>query len=133
MNTPAAHLSWVQTIVAQSPVVVWHRVIRETVEERFAIYRYRLNLIDHSLLEASERIALRGAEAVVTKYSFHWQDRNGQIIARWDTAPHHLSLPTFPHHIHDGTEENIQSHAPVSVADVLAEIARRLKDKRRSG
>lgn len=22
-------------------------------------------------------------------YSFHWQDKNGELIARWDNSPHH--------------------------------------------
>jgi len=39
-------------------------------------------------------------------YSFHWQRRDGALLARWDNAPHHPG-PTFPHHRHlpDGTVE----------------------------
>lgn len=127
MNTPADYIAWVRTLIALSPVVAGHRILRETVEDPVAVYRYRLTLLDGSLLEASERVAQRGTGVVVTKYSFHWQDSSGNLIARWDTAPHHLSLPTFPHHIHDSGEANIRPHAQVSIADVLAEIARRLQ------
>ncbi len=130
MNTPADYIAWVQTLIALSSVVVGHRIIRETVEDTVAVYRYRLTLLGSSILEVSERVAQRGTGVVVTKYSFHWQDSSGNLIARWDTAPHHLSLPTFPHHIHDGGEANIQPHAQVSIADVLAEIAQRLSKKK---
>ncbi len=33
-------------------------------------------------------------------YSYHWQDKNGQMSIRWDNAPHHQNLKTFPHHKH---------------------------------
>lgn len=34
-------------------------------------------------------------------YSYHWQDKNGQLIIRWDNSPHHKSISTFPHHKHN--------------------------------
>ena len=33
------------------------------------------------------------------KYSYHWQEKDGKIIVRWDNAPHQ-KLKTFPHHKH---------------------------------
>jgi hypothetical protein len=34
------------------------------------------------------------------KYSFHWQKKSGEMISRWDNAPHHTHISTFPHHRH---------------------------------
>ena len=34
------------------------------------------------------------------KYSYHWQDANGNLLSRWDNSPHHKGLATFPHHRH---------------------------------
>ena len=42
---------------------------------------------------------------VENKYSFHWQ--RGAQIYRINTAPHHKDIPTFPRHIHNGTEDNV--------------------------
>ncbi|KKO18398.1 MAG: hypothetical protein BROFUL_02904 [Candidatus Brocadia fulgida] len=38
------------------------------------------------------------------KYSYHWQEKEGKLITRWDNAPHQ-KVKTFPHHKHlsDGT------------------------------
>ena len=38
------------------------------------------------------------------KYSYHWQEKKGKLITRWDNAPHQ-KVKTFPHHKHfsDGT------------------------------
>ncbi|MBI3957392.1 MAG: hypothetical protein HY328_01185 [Chloroflexi bacterium] len=128
MNSPESFLEGVKLQIGASPHVILSILVREKLEEEAAFYRFRLLLADGSRLDASERVELIGERLVITKYSFHWQDRDGRLIARWDTAPHHLTLPTFPHHIHDGAEENIQPHAPVTLADVLATISRRLKE-----
>ncbi|RDV80418.1 toxin-antitoxin system TumE family protein [Ammonifex thiophilus] len=43
------------------------------------------------------------------RYSYHWERRHidGKIF-RFDNAPHHKDVATFPHHLHDGSEEKIQ-------------------------
>lgn len=41
-------------------------------------------------------------------YSFHWERRRqtGEIF-RWDNAPHHHEIITFPQHLHNGDESEI--------------------------
>ena len=127
MNDAGEYISSIrQMILIHSDVRSIH-VIREEDQINSGLIRYRLTLADGGLLELSERFRVIGGKADSLKYRFHWQDSNGNLTARWDNAPHHLSLPTFPHHIHDGGESNIQPHAQVSIAHVLAEIARRLQ------
>jgi hypothetical protein len=38
------------------------------------------------------------------KYAYHWQDRNGNLIMRWDNAPD-WDVKTYPHHKHVGEEK----------------------------
>ena len=33
-------------------------------------------------------------------YSYHWQNEKGELIIRWDNAPHHKEIKTYPHHKH---------------------------------
>ncbi|MFA4957135.1 MAG: DUF6516 family protein [Candidatus Methanoperedens sp.] len=43
-------------------------------------------------------------------YSFHWEQRAVRgLIHRWDNAPDHPEVESFPHHFHDGKENNIIS------------------------
>jgi ligand-binding sensor domain-containing protein len=43
-------------------------------------------------------------------YSFHWEQRAVRgLIHRWDNAPDHPEVESFPHHFHDGKENNILS------------------------
>ena len=55
-------------------------------------------------------------------YSFHWQDKNGILIIRWDNAPHHIKIKTHPHHKHQ-TDEVTESY-DITLDTVLVHIAR---------
>jgi len=127
MNTPDEYLEYVRNRFARTRGVRKLTVVQEQVKEEVGLYRYRLDLTNGDLLEAFERFFVRRGQVEVHKYSFHWQNRDGHLVARWDNAAHHPELPTFPHHIHDGAEEAILPHASVSLADVLALIGRRLE------
>ena len=53
-------------------------------------------------------------------YSYHWQNKRGQLIQRWDNAPHHKKVKTFPHHIHRNNK--ISESTEISLRDVLKTI-----------
>ena len=70
----------------------------------------RLNLSDRSYLDI--RLAADG-------YSFHWERRSQDgTLYRWDDAPHHREVMTFPHHLHSGSESHvIDSQLPTATAE----------------
>lgn len=42
------------------------------------------------------------------RYSYHWERRHVDgTVFRFDNAPHHPYISTFPHHLHNGNEEDI--------------------------
>ncbi len=100
-------------------VVVFRRHIVDTGWEKVLNYRYRIILSDGGLMDMSERILESGNALTVTKYRFHWQNTQGQLIRRWDNAPHHKDVETFPNHLHDGTEGNVVPHSAVTGLDAL--------------
>lgn len=53
-------------------------------------------------------------------YKFHYQDKDGNLIFRYDNVPHYPNLSTFPNHKHEG-ELVIEAKSP-DLSDVLAEI-----------
>jgi len=80
----------------------------------------RADLVDGSILHINESVVL-----AMSKYSYHWQGANYELIVRWDNAPHHQQISSFPHHRH---EYNAVHDSPkVSIEDVLTEIEHRLK------
>lgn len=60
-------------------------------------------------------------------YSYHWQNENRSIILRWDNAPHHKHIRTFPHHKH--TPE-IEDSEELTLEEVLKVIERELEKER---
>ncbi|MDF1550315.1 MAG: DUF6516 family protein [Bacteroidales bacterium] len=74
-------------------------------------------LIDDSALYTKEYIDEKDRN-----YSFHWQNKNGELIIRWDNAPHHRALATYPHHLHLRKEENIKESTTISLHEVFSYI-----------
>jgi len=69
-------------------------------------------------------------------YSFHWEQRAVRgLIHRWDNAPDHSEVDSFPHHFHDGKENKIMSsHLDADMRcafkEVLGFIRIKLKDQK---
>jgi len=53
-------------------------------------------------------------------YRYHYQDGSGNLIFRYDNAPHHKEIVTFPHHKH--TDKKIFESVEQNLASVLSEI-----------
>ncbi len=81
----------------------------------------RIEFVDSSILYVREYIFLNGKR----KYSFHWQDKEGQLIVRWDNSPHHSHIKTFPHHKHIGNR--VMESEEIYLEDVVAFIEKKLK------
>ncbi len=54
------------------------------------------------------------------KYSYHLQNAEGNLIIRFDNAPHYKNVETFPHHIHMG--EEIQPSSEITPEDIIEKI-----------
>ncbi len=57
-------------------------------------------------------------------YSYHWQKANGDLIIRWDNAPHHKSLKTFPHYKHS---PDLEESYETTFKDILKVIKKIIK------
>ncbi len=129
MSQTADYLARLKALIVLSPCVVHWTVLREEVLEEGGLFRYRLILRDGSALEMFERFQVVVEDVEVTKYSFHWQDAAGQLLKRWDNAAHHPEVATHPHHMHDGSEANVQPHDPMNAEKLLAFIAEALAEE----
>ncbi|HPC78126.1 MAG TPA: DUF6516 family protein [bacterium] len=85
----------------------------------FYYLRLKITLIDESELYIREYVS--EAEYI---YSYHWQGKDGNLRIRWDNAPHHKDIKTFPHHKH--TPELEESNE-IGFEEVLKAIEERIK------
>jgi len=57
-------------------------------------------------------------------YAYQFIDSSKNLVLRYDNTGHHkkLGLSTYPHHKHDGSEDNVIPSAAPDLATVLQEI-----------
>lgn len=111
-------IAWLDRVAAH--LITWRfsrHVHTEYAETGHGVAQCRLRvvLLDGSLLQCVERVHCLEGQLLTEKYSFHWQAADGSLMCRWDNAPHHHELPGFPHHLHEGQENNVLPHPPVSI------------------
>ena len=77
--------------------------------------------IKTELADESSLFIREYSDAYERNYSYHWQSQDGNIICRWDNAPHCPNLINFPHHKHDGG--SILPSEEMTLKDVLRIIS----------
>ena len=128
MRNAADYLAYIKSLLISAFHITDFITIREEAQEQKGLFRYRVSLDDESLLEVFEFFTITLDGVQVLKYSFHWQDHNGNLLKRWDNASHHPEISTYPHHLHDSAEDAVFPHPPVTVGDILKNINEQLGD-----
>ena len=102
---PALNNDYLQSILAllsASPFV--HEPV-VNVDDRDEVWFIRadVHFIDNSLLHFRE-LFVKQEKPFKKAYTYHYQREDETIVFRYDNAPHHVHLETFPHHKHEGTK-----------------------------
>ena len=74
-----------------------------------------------SVLELSIFAFASRHKVMIDKYRYHDMDMRGRLVFRYDNAPHHRELQSFPDHKHL-PDKAVAAPAP-SLPDVLNEIS----------
>jgi len=111
------YFAFLKRIAKKSPEVVNFRLIREFNGANSGFIRFALELRDGCELHVFEYID-SGLHKI--DYSYHWLNKEKNLIKRWDNAPHHSEIETFPHHVHEG--EVIKPSTEPSFAEILKKI-----------
>lgn len=118
-------------IIAAEEIIdfkIIRRTIWDTDLEKIGLYRYKVYFRDGSLLEMTERLVEEKGQLQATKYRFHWQNKEGKLTKRWDNARHHPEISTFPHHLHDSSEDHATSHAYCSALEILSKVIKEINN-----
>ena len=76
--------------------------------------------VDGSRLEFSEQLP-----TTRQRFRIHYMDAQNQLIVRWDSAPHHTGLATFPFHKH--TSSSLEEHGAITLLAALDELLKLVK------
>jgi hypothetical protein len=85
--------------------------------------RGELGFVDGSVLYLLEFVDVQTAMDRLM-YAYQYTDASGNLIFRYDNTGHHkkLNLPTYPHHKHEGSEDNVVASPAPDLVAVLGEI-----------
>ncbi len=111
------------------PLLAERGVIAEWRSETRLVLRGELRFIDGSRLVFLEYLVEHGSVVRRVAYRFHYEDSRGNLVFRYDNAPHHPELPTFPHHKHLGDGRVVEAREP-SLPSVIDEIVSMLLGRR---
>ncbi len=116
MNARDYYLSLQNTIHAAAHVLS-SDVRFEEIDINECYVRGVLVLIGGFELHIAEYVV---SEPLLTrlKYRYHLQTSGGKLISRWDNAPHHPDVSTFPNHRHDD-HGGVHPAPPMNVSDIL--------------
>ena len=97
----------------------------EMYEHESFLFRFKATVIfvDCSKLRIKEYRFSDGSR----KYAYHWESADGILKIRWDNAEHWPNVPTFPHHKHLDSSDNVHPSTETDLEDVLKHIASNIK------
>ena len=105
-----------------SPVVLSSNIHKYLDPSGEMVYlKGHIVIIDASVLEIAIFAAQTAGGLSIDKYRLHYADQDGKMIFRYDNAPHHPGLDSYPDHKH--TPTRIISSSRPSVKDILNEIS----------
>lgn len=96
------------------------RLSFDELPDHQGIIEGRLEFHDGSFLEFDEAILYQKEELIKIRYAYHYQAKSGELIFRYDNAPHYPNIETYPHHKHVGSK--VEPATMPDLSDILREI-----------
>lgn len=121
-------LNGTKALIISSRLIKSYKIQAERIGEEEGYLRVKAEITNGDVLELFEYYVLDGGKVKLDKYSFHWQDGKGELVRRWDNAPHYPAVRNFPHHIHFG-EVEIRPGRETKIEEVLEIIAKEIEDQ----
>lgn len=113
----------IQMTISTCSVVVSFTLDCEKRDIYEGFIRAEIKFTDSSVLRIREFVSV---ETIINRdmYAYQYMNAINTLIFRYDNTPHHkkLNLPTYPHHKHNNSEENVISSAAPTLLEVLQEI-----------
>ena len=107
-------------LLTVSPAVEHFSTISRRETETDGYFRVRAILANACLLEISMYVQLAEDNTIrLMQYRYHWQDKEGSLIRRWENSRHFSALKSFPHHVHIEQKEKAEESEEMALSAVL--------------
>ena len=94
-------------------------------DDHNGLLRCRVFFWDESYLDIYEVVNTERGYPIRVHYAYTYV-RGGKRVFRYDNAPHHPGILTFPHHKHIGAEDALAESPQPTLAQVIAEVEKLL-------
>ena len=113
----------VREAIDTCPVVQASNVAYDKRSTHEGFIRGEVYFVDGSILHLREFVDVEITIVRLT-YVYHYTDTNLNFVFRYDNTGHHKkrNLPTYPHHKHEGDENNVVASPAPDLVAVLIEI-----------
>jgi len=119
INTFTEHID---KAISSSTIVLSSNIQKHFSPDGKTLYlKGSLIFLDSSVLEIALFVIETHDALTIEKYRFHYMKPHGQMLFRYDNAPHHPEITSHPHHKH--ISENVIPSRELSLNDVLDEIS----------
>jgi hypothetical protein len=95
------YYSKIESLITQFSLIINFSIEFEEITEDIGYIKGKLELMNGSVLYFFEFVEIQKNVPILVKYKYQWQSSEGNLLKRWDNAPHHREINTFPHHVHD--------------------------------
>ena len=116
------YFSDIQNILRRSAFIENVEVKYEIKSKTVGIIHGTIGMADGSTLQFLELITIKEEGITRPKYRFYFMDSADKMIFRYDNAPHHSEVATYPHHKHIRGKEKPKQSKEIGLREVLAEI-----------
>ena len=118
-----AYFRQIEKIIETCLVAQLSNVTYEKRGTHEGFIRGELYFIDGSTLHLREFVDVEITEDRVM-YVYQYMDSSDKLVFRYDNTGHHkkLGLSTYPHHKHEGSEDEVVPSAAPDLVTVLQEI-----------
>ena len=118
-----AYFRQIEKIIEACLVVQLSNVTYEKRGTHEGFIRGDLCFVDGSTLHLREFVDVEITEDRVM-YVYQYMDSSDKLVFRYDNTGHHkkLGISTYPHHKHEGSEDNVIPSTAPALVTVLQEI-----------
>jgi len=84
--------------------------------------KLKITFVDDTTLRVAEVFY----QHKIIAYSYYHLNERNELIAGWDSAPHHKHLQNFPYHKHVGKDGKIQSSVRMDLNKALSAVQKKI-------
>ncbi len=111
-------------LLSASACIEKFSITKKKISSSDGYIRIKTTLTNKDFLELSLYCQIKYLTIDVIDYRFHWQNKDGLLVKRWDNCKHYPEVENFPYHVHVGDDSIVEPGTKIEVVKILSEIER---------